>query len=73
MNAKEMFEKLDMEQEKTDKCIEYHFKDDIDYPYGYYGYIAFDLGNKKYNTNLVDTKKYDNAINQQIKELGWYE
>lgn len=72
MRAREMFEKLDMVTENT-SClsIEYHFKNDIDYPYGYYAYIYFDNVKKEYKTNIVDTSKYQNAINKQIEELGW--
>lgn len=72
MSAKDMFEELGMETENT-SClgIEYHFKNDMDYPYGYYGYIYFDDAKKEFLTNIVDTSKYQQAINKQIEELGW--
>lgn len=71
MSAKEMFEELDMEQTKDKNIIEYHFKNDIDYPLGYYAYIYFDLEHKTYRTNLSNITKFDKAIKKQIEELRW--
>ncbi len=72
MSAKGMFEKLDMEKEETTEIIEYHFKYDINYPMGMYGYVVFDLLLKTYHTNIVDcSEEMKKAINKQIEELGW--
>lgn len=72
MTAKEMFEKLDMEQGKAENYIEYHYKNDMDYPYGYYAYILFDLKNKSWRSNLVGTTtEQEHAIFKQTEELGW--
>ena len=69
---KRCLKKLDMEQEKTENYIEYHYKNDMDYPYGYYAYILFDLKDKSWRSNLVGTTtEQEYAINKQISELGW--
>lgn len=71
MYAKEMFIQLGMIPEKTKRGLEYHFIDDIDYPYGYYAYIFFDYIDKDVKTNLVNISKYEKAISKQERELGW--
>lgn len=74
MTAKEMFEKLDMEQKQTVGKIEYHFKNDIDYPMGIYAYVEFDLINRKYHTNMLNPDiEITKAINKQVEELKWNE
>lgn len=71
MTAKEMFEKLGYVQKVQDDCIEYYV-DGIDYPFGYYPYILFDLKNKWWKSNLAGTSNEEElAINKQIEELGW--
>lgn len=65
-----MFEKLNMERNIYDTHIEYHFKNDMDYPYGIYAYIDFDLNLKSYHSNMVNLTRFQEAINQQMKEIG---
>lgn len=68
MSAKEMFEKLEYKQEIYTNSIFYYEDSSYDY------YIAFNQLDKSININ-----KYINeitleelqAINQQVKELGW--
>ena len=71
MEAKKMFEKLDMEQECFNDVISYHFKNDPDYPFGYFAFIIFEPKHRNWRTNIKNLKKYDKAISQQMKELGW--
>ena len=72
MSAKEMFEKLDMEQKQTVGRIEYHFNNDMDYSMGIYAYVEFDLLKRKYHTNMINcSEEIQKAINKQIEELGW--
>ena len=71
MDSKEMFFQLGMKSEKTERGLEYHFINDMDYPYGYYGYIFFDYIDKDVKTNLVNISKYGKAISKQERELGW--
>lgn len=75
MSAKEMFEKeLDMELVERPRGLEYHWRNDIDYPYGYYGYVFFDLISKQVQSNIkniANNIKYQKAINKQVEELGW--
>ena len=73
MKAKEMFEKLGYKQDLQDNYIEYYV-DGIDYPYGYYPYIRFNLEKEWWDSNLVGTSiEEELAINKQIEELGWLE
>lgn len=71
MCAKEMFIQLGMISEEDNKGIEYHFIEDMNYPYGYYAYIFFDYDKKEVRSNLVDISKYEKAISKQERELGW--
>lgn len=72
MKAKEMFEKIGMEKDEEVGKISYHFKDDMEYPYGMYAYVDFDLLKRKYHTNMVNPdEEIKKAINKQIEELGW--
>jgi len=67
-----MFEELGYEQNLHDDYIEYYI-DDMNYPLGHYPYIIFDLKRKWWYSNLAGTKdEEDLAINQQCKELGWF-
>lgn len=71
LTAREMFEKLGYKQKVQDDYIEYYV-DGIDYPFGYYPYILFDLKNKCWNSNLEGTSDEEElAIRQQVKELNW--
>ena len=71
MYAKKMFIQLGMISKEDNKGIEYHFIEDMDYPYGYYAYIFFDYDKKEVRSNLVDISKYEKAISKQERELGW--
>lgn len=71
MSAKEMFEELGYKQELQDNYIKYYV-DGIDFPFGYYPYILFDLEKQWWDSNLEGTTTEEElAINKQIKELGW--
>jgi len=71
-SAKEMFEDLGMEREEVVGKISYHFKDDMEYPYGMYAYVDFDLLKRKYHTNMLNCdEEIQKAINKQVEELGW--
>jgi hypothetical protein len=71
MSAKEMFEKLDFVCDANEFSIVY------DYKYDKFS-IEFRLHNK--DILFTDDRRYEKltieelqAINQQVKELGWYE
>ena len=71
MKAKEMFEELGYKQDLHDNCIEYYVEC-VDYPFGYYPYILFDLDKEWWHSNLAGTTNEEElAINKQIEELGW--
>ena len=71
MKAKEMFEELGYKQNLQNDCIEYYV-DCLDYPFGYYPYILFDLKKEWWSSNLEGTTTEEElAINKQIEELGW--
>ena len=82
MSAKTMFEKLGYEiDEQNDKEILYKMKWEISSSY----WVSFKILNKSFecfvtsDSPFTPPESYDinmdllQAINQQVKELGWYE
>lgn len=70
MNAKEMFEELGYEYEKSDKYIRCTWRPKNNH---YCRTITFDLKNKKFKPyNQVQfTMNLFKAVCKQVEELGW--
>ena len=77
MNAQKMFEKLDYFQSSEDE-EEIVYNQNLEHTESYYRYISFDKINKVVEVDDNSTEPFYlqieelQAINQQVKELGWY-
>lgn len=77
MKAKEMFEKLNCNYFENEEriTIEFYNKNTDDYDYIEFfkklKYMSINIDQFNFNLYKFDFKSLFEAINQQIKELGW--